>query len=72
MSEPVVPIEDTMPEPDDVLLTEEVPLPEVIEDVPDLPSDTAEVEDFPELDDVSDIPDIPGGEFTNRRGLVEG
>jgi hypothetical protein len=72
MSEPVVPVEDTLPEPDDVLLTEDVPLPEIIEDVPDLTSDTAEVEDFPALDDVSELPDIPGGDFTNRRGFVEG
>jgi hypothetical protein len=73
MSEPVVPLEDTLPEPDDVVLTEEVPLPDVIEDVPDLPSDTVEAEDIPGLDDVEELPDIPGGDFVNRRGgLVEG
>lgn len=72
MTEPVVPLEDTLPEPDDVLLTEEVPLPDVIEDVPDLPSDSVEVEDFPEFDDVDELPDIPGGDFINRRsGFVE-
>jgi hypothetical protein len=73
MSEPVVPLEDTLPEPDDVVLTEEVPLPDVIEDVPDLPSDTVEAEDIPGLDGVEELPDIPGGDFVNRRGgLVEG
>ena len=68
MTEPVVPLEETLPEPDDVRLTEEVPLPDVIEDVADLPADGIEVEDFPEFDDLEELPDIPGGDFINRRG----
>ena len=68
MTEPVVPLEQTLPEPDDVRLTEEVPLPDVIEDVADLPGDSIEVVDFPEFDDLEELPDIPGGDFVNRRG----
>ena len=73
MSEPVVPVEDTLPEPDDVTLTEDVSLPDL--DVEDGrgPGSDVEVEDFPDIDDVEDVPDIPGGDFVNRRGgLVEG
>jgi hypothetical protein len=72
VTEPVVLLEDTVPEPDDVLLTKEEPLPEIIEDVPDLPADSVEAEDFPDFDDIEELPDIPGGDFVNRRsGFVE-
>lgn len=67
MTEPVVPVEDTEPEPDDVVLAEDEPLPPEVEDVPDPDAESEEVADAAEFDDVEELPDIPGGDFTNRR-----
>lgn len=72
MSEPIVSFEDTAPEVDDVLLTEEEPLPDVVEDVSAPAVDSEELSDVSDFEDIEELPDIPGGDFINRRaGFVE-
>jgi len=72
VSEPVVDVEDTVPEPDDVKLMEDELLPEEVEDVPEPQAESEELADAAEFEDVEELPDIPGGDFVNRRtGFVE-
>ena len=72
MSEPVVDFEDTVPEVDDVLLTGDEPLPDVVENVPAPEVDSEEFSDVSDFEDIEELPDIPGGDFINRRsGFVE-